>query len=51
MRFSTGLPALDKRLGGGVATGTLTLVYGEEKSGKTSLALMMCALATRSLPA
>lgn len=47
MMFSTGLPVLDERLGGGISAGTLTLVYGEEKSGKTSLALMMCALATR----
>lgn len=51
MRFSTGLPGLDERLGGGIATRTLTLIYGEEKSGKTSLALMICALATRQLPA
>lgn len=51
MRFSTGLPGLDERLEGGIAARTLTLVYGEEKSGKTSLALMMCALATRRLPA
>jgi DNA repair protein RadB len=51
MRFSTGLPGLDDRLGGGAASRTLTLVYGEEKSGKTSLVLMMCALTTRQLPA
>jgi len=51
MRFLTGLPELDERLGGGVASRTLTLVYGEEKSGKTSLVLMMCAFATRQIPA
>ncbi len=47
MRFSTGLPSFDERLGGGIETGTVTLVYGEEKSGKTSLALMICSLATK----
>lgn len=51
MRFSTGLAGLDERLGGGIAAGTLTLIYGEEKSGKTSLALMVCALATRKFSA
>jgi DNA repair protein RadB len=51
MRFLTGLPGLDEKLGGGIASRTLTLVYGEEKSGKTSLVLMICALATRQLPA
>jgi len=47
MRFTTGLPRLDDELGGGVASGAVTLVYGEEKSGKTSLVLRICALATR----
>lgn len=47
MRFSTGLPRLDDELGGGVKTGAITLIYGEEKSGKTSLALKICASAAR----
>ncbi|RLG04586.1 MAG: hypothetical protein DRN54_00635 [Thaumarchaeota archaeon] len=51
MRFSTGLPRLDDLLGGGIRSKTLTLVYGEEKTGKTSLALRICALATRAASA
>jgi len=47
MRFPTGLPELDEELGGGLPTGSITLIYGEEKSGKTSLALKLCALAAR----
>jgi len=47
MRFSTGLPRLDDYLGGGIPTKTITLIYGEEKSGKTSLALRISALAAR----
>lgn len=35
-------------MGGGLPPKTLTLIYGEEKSGKTSLALMICALATKN---
>ena len=42
---STGLRKLDDLLGGGVKSGTLTLIYGDEKSGKTSLGLSICASA------
>lgn len=45
--FSTGIPELDEALRGGIHEGKLTLIYGEEKSGKTSLALKVCALAAR----
>lgn len=45
--FSTGLPRLDEELGGGISTKTITLIYGGEKVGKTSLALKICALAAR----
>lgn len=48
MDFSTGLPELDDALGGGIRKKTITLIYGEEKTGKTSLVLRMCALATRT---
>jgi len=51
MRFFTGLPKLDEKLGGGISPKTLTLIYGEEKTGKTSLALRICALATRAASA
>lgn len=47
MRFSTGLPRLDELLEGGVPAKAITLIYGEEKSGKTSLALRISALAAR----
>jgi len=47
MRFPTGLIELDEELGGGFPTGSIALIYGEEKSGKTSLALKLCALAAR----
>ena len=45
--FSTGIPELDEALGGGIRGGKVTLIYGEEKSGKTSLALKVCALAAK----
>ena len=51
MRFSTGLPKLDEGLGGGIRTGAITLIYGQEKSGKTSLALKICASAARTASA
>lgn len=51
MRFSTGLPRLDDELGGGIETGTMSFIYGEEKSGKTSLALKICASAARTASA
>lgn len=51
MRFSTGFPKLDDLLGGGIGSKTLAFIYGEEKAGKTSLALRICALATRTASA
>ncbi len=44
----TGLRGLDEALGGGIRPGTLTLIYGDEKSGKTSLALGICASAIKT---
>ncbi|GEM_PF-3787482 len=35
-RFSTGFPDLDAAIGGGLRGGTLTVVIGPEKSGKTA---------------
>jgi len=51
MKFSTGLPRLDDMLQGGVSTGAILLIYGQEKSGKTSLALRICASAARAASA
>ncbi len=45
---STGLVKLDEVLGGGVRSRTLTLIYGDEKSGKTSLVLGICASAIKN---
>ena len=36
-RFSTGIPALDELLGGGLVPGTLTVVMGATGIGKTQL--------------
>ncbi len=38
-RFSTGIPALDELLGGGLVPGTLTVVMGATGIGKTQLGL------------
>lgn len=38
-RFSTGIPALDQMLGGGLIPGTLTVVMGATGIGKTQLGL------------
>ena len=38
-RFSTGIPALDRMLGGGLIPGTLTVVMGATGIGKTQLGL------------
>lgn len=43
----TGCGSLDKLLNGGLCPGDLTLVYGEAKTGKTSLAIQCAVNATR----
>ena len=40
--ISTGLLGLDKLLGGGIAAGTITDIFGPAGSGKTQLALQIC---------
>ena len=40
-RWPTGIPALDRLLGGGLETDSLTEVYGEGGTGKTILALAL----------
>jgi len=44
----TGIARLDQALTGGYHSGKLSLVYGEEKSGKTSLALQASISAVRT---
>ncbi|RJS79912.1 DNA repair and recombination protein RadB, partial [Candidatus Bathyarchaeota archaeon] len=41
-RISTGCTSLDDLLGGGITSGSITLIYGEAETGKTSLAIQ-CA--------
>jgi hypothetical protein len=40
-RFSTGLPALDCVLGGGLVKGSTTLLVGSPGTGKTTLTLQL----------
>ena len=47
-RCATGLPELDRWLGGGVPTGGISELIGPASSGRTSLALALLAQTTRS---
>lgn len=47
-RCSTGVPALDRLLGGGLPRGHLCEIAGPPSSGRTSLALGLLAAATRA---
>lgn len=47
---TTGIPSLDKVLEGGYTSGKQYLIYGEEKSGKTSLALQAAVNGALSAP-
>jgi len=40
--ISTGLAGLDKLLGGGIKSGTITDIFGPSGSGKTQLAMQIC---------
>ncbi|RUM34900.1 MAG: DNA repair and recombination protein RadB [Archaeoglobus sp.] len=42
MLIPSGSKCIDSLLGGGVETGTITQIYGESGTGKTSLCLMLC---------
>jgi len=42
-RISTGCSSIDGLLGGGITSGSITLIYGEAETGKTSLAIQ-CAV-------
>jgi DNA repair protein RadA/Sms len=42
-RFSTGLPEVDRVLGGGLMRGSATLIGGEPGIGKSTLLLQLCA--------
>lgn len=46
VRVGTGVPGVDRLLGGGIAKGTLTEVFGEASTGKTSLLFALLAGAT-----
>lgn len=49
-QITTGAPALDEMLGGGVATGSTTLVMGPSGIGKTSLGLAFLSASTAQAP-
>jgi circadian clock protein KaiC len=49
--ISTGLPALDRVLGGGIPAQSATLVFGPAGSGKTTLGVYFVAQATVEAPA
>ncbi len=46
MNIATGVPTLDKLLGGGIPTAQLTLFYGEAGSGKSTLMMQLALSAT-----
>jgi recombination protein RecA len=48
--YKTGSIKLDQGLGGGLARGRLTEIIGENTSGKTTLALSVCAEAQKAQP-
>lgn len=50
-RISTGVSDLDARIGGGLASSSLTLIVGPSGSGKTSLGLNFLAQANEATPA
>jgi RecA/RadA recombinase len=47
-RLTTGIPAIDRLLGGGIPGGRLSEIAGPLSSGRTSLALALLARATRA---
>ena len=47
-RFATGLPEIDRLLGGGFPRGRLSEITGARSSGRTSLALALLAHTTRA---
>ncbi len=46
-RLLTGVPSLDRILGGGLPSGSFTQIYGPEQSGKTSLAYRIAGQAVK----
>ena len=44
-RFATGIPELDRVLGGGLVPGSVVLLAGEPGAGKSTLALQIAAAA------
>lgn len=46
----TGILSLDKALGGGIALGRMTELYGNPSSGKSTVSLSICAQAQKQFP-
>lgn len=42
VQLATGSAELDKVLGGGIETGSITEIYGEFRTGKTQLCHQLC---------
>jgi RecA/RadA recombinase len=40
--ISTGISKLDKILGGGIAAGTITDIFGSSGTGKTQIVMQIC---------
>src|SRR5438105_3352666 len=49
-RISTGIIALDKALGGGIALGRYTELFGKASSGKSTIVLAIMVQAQKAFP-
>jgi recombination protein RecA len=47
-RLPTGVASLDKLIGGGLPSGSIVQIYGNQMTGKTSLAYRICAQAVKA---
>lgn len=46
--LSTGVQAMDKMLGGGIASSALTMIFGENGAGKTQSAMQLCIMTLKA---
>ncbi|HSQ49602.1 MAG TPA: ATPase domain-containing protein, partial [Candidatus Deferrimicrobiaceae bacterium] len=52
MQIKTGIDCIDAQLSGGITPDTVTLIYGEPETGKTTIALQCavnCAMQNRKV--
>lgn len=50
VRLTTGSPAIDKILGGGIETGTISEIVGDYASGKTNMCFTICVCRLKDHP-